>query len=124
MSKGKNMLEEIWDGSEQDVEINLVYIVSYDLTGAENEYSKINAALERAGYSRDTNLGDKTMPQNVFAGEKLQKHKPGEEDALIKREAARFLSQASEIIDKEAPAKRTRLFVSVSKKDSTSLRLG
>ncbi|HED5644221.1 TPA: hypothetical protein R5E59_002409 [Enterobacter cloacae] len=117
------MLDEILVGSQQDTEINLVYIVSYDLTNAANEYAKINAILEDAGYSRDTSLGVDTIPENVFAGEKLQSHRPGEEATLLNKESSRFLAEVIEIIDKEAPGKRKRLFVSVSKKDATSYRL-
>ncbi|ELH8606634.1 hypothetical protein [Enterobacter asburiae] len=118
------MLEEIFKDVLQQVNLRLVYIVSYDLNNAQNEYSEINKSLEKAGYSRDSNLGEKTIPKNLFAGEKDKLISPNlKESDFIKSESLKFKNEVIEIINKEAPDKLDKLFVSVSKKDVTTIRL-
>lgn len=118
------MLKEIFKDVLQQVNLRLVYIISYDLNNAQNEYSEINKSLEKAGYSRDSSLGEKTIPKNLFAGEKDKLISPNlKESDFIKSESLKFKNEVIEIINKEAPDKLDKLFVSVSKKDVTTIRL-
>jgi len=119
------MLKEILERVASSETVRLVYVVSYDLTGATNEYAAINKALDAAGYSRDSNLGTNTIPKNLFAGEKTHNYYSDQDSEVefIKNESTRFRDEVSLILENEAPGKFDKIFVMVSKKESTAIRL-
>ncbi|ENZ4282410.1 TPA: hypothetical protein MYP81_000119 [Citrobacter farmeri] len=119
------MLNDILFGVSKQVLLRLVYIVSYDLNGAQNEYAAINKSLEDAGYSRNSSAGEKTIPKNIFAGEKDCSYNSNDmnEKDFINSESLKFRDEVHAILDKEAPGKFDKIFVSVSNKDATSIRL-
>lgn len=107
------------------VEVELIYIVSFDLKGASSEYGPINADLDRAGYSRDTNIGESTIPRNLFAGRRKVEYHSGKKDQgkILEEESISFKKEVVGILEKHAPGKFDKVFLSVSPKDNTVIRI-
>jgi hypothetical protein len=105
--------------------VKLVYFISYDLKDASNEYARIIAALKDLGYTRDTSVGEDTLPKNFYAGQKTISYNR-EEDSLegvIEKQLNKFEKEVIGIMDTEAKGKLNKLFVSVSQKKATALRV-
>lgn len=106
-------------------ELELIYIVSFDLKGASNEYGPINSDLDNAGYSRDSNIGESTIPRNLFAGKKKVEYDSRYKnlEGVLNEESISFQREVVSILEKHAPGKFDKVFLSVSPKDQTVIRL-
>lgn len=120
MSILKRVLAEL-----EKAEIIIVYLVSYDLTNASGEYARITRAFDDAGYTRDSNYGEDTLPRNFYAAQKTIKYDGSVEkpEDVIKRESTKFHALIKGIIEEHAQGKLTRLFTSVSEKDRTAIAI-
>lgn len=105
--------------------VTLVFFLSYDLTNARNEYTEINKTLEDAGYSRDSNLGEDSLPRNFFAGKKKVSYNSEQKELkdVIQEQTEDFKEEVSSIINKLAPKKLTKLCVLVSLNSHTGIKI-
>ncbi|MEQ9943638.1 hypothetical protein ABRP58_16530 [Pectobacterium aroidearum] len=115
MSLTKIVLEDILHTQKE----TLIYYVTYDLTNTYDDksvYKKIEDAIEAEGYTRDTNIKEDALPYNFYAGQKAIKFDDRETTLAeeIAKEKDMFKTVITNIINKIAPGKLERLFLSVS----------
>lgn len=126
MVSRNSLLNRILANTEK-LKATLVYTVTFDLKGAEgSEYAKITQALENLGYTRDSDLGEKSLPKNFYAGQKEVLYSE-EQDSLeekIKSEKNDFYHAVTDAVNKEAPGKLDAIFVLVSDRKRTEIGIG
>lgn len=102
---------------------SLVFTISYDLKNGESgEYAQIIKALGELGYTRDSSVGEDTLPKNFYAGEKAITYSPGGKPSLqeaIEKESLDFKKKVQNVMKEKANGKLNKLFMSVSLKDTT-----
>jgi len=121
-----SLLNRILKEQAKKERVVLIYVLSFDLKDASSEYAKITKALGDLGYSRDSNLGEDSLPRNFYAGQKQVSYDPDDISLVdkIQQETIEFEEVVKKIMGAEAPGKLNKYFVSVSLKTNTGLRIG